>query len=126
MHFIYYKYKFNKYSLSIILITMLLSTLACSQPDPFDSPGYQVYKDSGCIRCHGIDLKGGDRGPTLLYLSDYWEQEELVEFLKNPSRYKEDVPRLDQLSQQYREAMPSVVISEEDRKKLSEFLLNPK
>lgn len=58
-----------------------------------DSPemrGFITFK-SQCMRCHSINLQGGEVGPELNIpknVTEYWEKNHLPAFIRNPSSYR--------------------------------------
>jgi mono/diheme cytochrome c family protein len=78
---------------------------------PFDAPenskerrGFLVFK-AECIRCHSINLQGGDVGPELNVpknVTEYWKQDVLKEFILNaPSfRARSKMPEFEKLKGQ--------------------------
>jgi mono/diheme cytochrome c family protein len=72
-----------------------------------DSPefrGFSIFK-SECIRCHSINLQGGDVGPELNIpknVTEYWKESTLKEFIPNaPSfRAKSKMPAFEKLTKQ--------------------------
>jgi len=70
--------------------------------DSMERKGFLVFK-SECIRCHSINLQGGEVGPELnapQNVTEYWRPEVLQAFIKNaPSfRFKSKMPPFTQLS----------------------------
>ncbi len=64
--------------------------------------GFLTFKNQ-CIRCHSINLQGGDVGPELntpKNVTEYWDRATLKEFIKNPGafRAKDKMPPFPQLS----------------------------
>ena len=58
--------------------------------------GFAIFKSS-CIRCHSINLQGGDLGPELnapQNVTEYWRPEILRAFIQNSTafRYKSKMP----------------------------------
>lgn len=66
--------------------------------------GFVVFKDQ-CIRCHSINLEGGDLGPELnapQNVTEYWSKNILKKFIHNaPSfRYKSKMPSFTHLKEE--------------------------
>ncbi len=64
--------------------------------------GFLTFKDS-CIRCHSINLQGGDLGPELntpKSVTEYWDRAVLKAFIRNPLafRAKDKMPPFPQLA----------------------------
>jgi cytochrome c2 len=64
--------------------------------------GFLVFK-SQCMRCHSINLEGGDMGPELNVpknVTEYWRSDVLQKFIKNASsfRYRSKMPDFSNLS----------------------------
>ena len=67
-----------------------------AKPDSDVMKGFVVFKNE-CLRCHSINLEGGDLGPELnapMNVTEYWSKDVLKRFIHNaPSfRYKSKMP----------------------------------
>jgi cytochrome c2 len=52
--------------------------------------GFGLFK-SQCVRCHSINLEGGDVGPELNIpknITEYWDSKILKEFIRHPSKFR--------------------------------------
>jgi mono/diheme cytochrome c family protein len=74
------------------------------KPDSSEIRGFTIFKNQ-CIRCHSVNLVGGDIGPELntpKNVLEYWNEKTLRAFIKNPSsfRAKDKMPPFSHLSEQ--------------------------
>lgn len=61
-----------------------------NDPTGSELDGFNMFK-SQCLRCHSINLEGGDVGPELNVpknITEYWEPKTLKEFIHNPSKFR--------------------------------------
>jgi len=94
---------------------------ACSSTEA----GAKIYRDSGCIRCHGDNRQGTGFGPPLQGLSSSWTRDQLVQYLNDPRAFIESTPRLKELSTRYSVTMPGFAyLDEKKRSDLAFFLLS--
>lgn len=59
-------------------------------PNEAELKGFSTFK-SQCLRCHSINLEGGDVGPELNIprnVTEYWDVKHLREFIPHPSRFR--------------------------------------
>ncbi len=113
------------YSLFAIAAASLLTLAACSAGGPEPGSAEALYVDLGCAKCHGESREGQRSGPPLVKIIDHWDEDELLEYLKSPKTFVESNPRLSYLDEEYPIAMPAYdSTSEEDLRKLAEFILN--
>ena len=102
-----------------------LTIAACGASGPPAGTPEALYVDLGCAKCHGANREGQRSGPPLTKIGDHWDEGELLEYLKSPKTFVETNPRLSYLDEQYPIAMPAYSdTSEEDLRKLAEFMLN--
>lgn len=53
--------------------------------------GSDLFAEFGCVNCHGRDLTGTAMAPSLIGVSQYWNKESLISYLRNPSDFMNDV-----------------------------------
>jgi len=92
-------------------------------PNP-DIDAAAIYQAAMCGDCHGGELDGTQRGPSLKNLDKYWDAVELGQFLKSPAFYSEGNRRLIDLAHQYNIAMPPLHRSDDEIYALAHWLLN--
>ncbi len=68
--------------------------------------GLSLINKTGCISCHGADLKGTNLGPSLYSAKEYWTRKQLIAYLRNPSSYDGD-ERFEAYKAKYKSLMPS-------------------
>jgi cytochrome c2 len=103
----------------------ILVLAACGPSGPKPGTPEALYVDLGCFKCHGENRQGQRSGPPLVKIIDHWDEESLLEYLKNPKTFVQSNPRLSYLGEQYPIAMPAYGnIDEKDLRKLAEFILN--
>ena len=66
--------------------------------------GFEHFR-ARCLRCHSLNLQGGDVGPELNVpknITEYWDEKVLVQFIKNPGdfRARSKMPPSPQLTDQ--------------------------
>ncbi len=100
-------------------LVLLLLLGACSPADE----NARLYRNKGCLQCHGAAGEGGAKAPPLEHLADNWTREELALYLADPLTYVEGDPRLMGLKQLYNVQMPVLILTEEDRLTLADYAL---
>ncbi|MGZ3723626.1 MAG: c-type cytochrome [Bdellovibrionales bacterium] len=73
-----------------------------AKPGSPEMKGFAIFK-AECIRCHSVNLQGGDVGPELnapQNVTEYWKNDVLREFIHDTStfRYKSKMPAFTKLS----------------------------
>lgn len=80
----------------------------------------------GCITCHGEDLRGTSIAPTLYGLSEYYDRNNMINYLRNPSSFMGE-GRLKEFKEKYKSVMPSYNNKDvKDLGKISDYLLKLK
>jgi len=74
---------------------------AGEKPESGVMKGFLRFKNE-CIRCHSVNLEGGDLGPELnapRNVTEYWDRKTLLAFISDPTkfRYKSKMPPFPQL-----------------------------
>jgi mono/diheme cytochrome c family protein len=88
-----------------------------------DARGREIFVRAGCPQCHGLNGEGRPQGPALKDLSRHWTRTNLASYIENAPAYTAAIPRLKELGKKYGTAMPSFLISQEEREQLAEYLL---
>jgi cytochrome c553 len=80
----------------------------------------------GCTGCHGIDLAGTMKAPSLIDIKGNWSKDKLINYLRNPASFMSG-DRFKVYREKYSGAMmPSFNnISVQELGKIAEYLLNP-
>jgi cytochrome c551/c552 len=108
----------------LVISVAMLVVAACGAPVPKAGSPEALYIDLGCAKCHGDNRQGLRSGPPLDALEDRWQEENLVQYLKNPKAVMEDNPRLKYVAESYPIVMPGYPdASEDDLRKLARFIL---
>jgi mono/diheme cytochrome c family protein len=88
--------------------------------------GRAVYESEACPQCHGLDMRGTERGPSLTGVGSVWKREDLKKYIGNPPAYLEHDERLRSMRGHYSLEMPVLRIEERRLDQLVEFLLTEK
>lgn len=49
--------------------------------------GMQLMSSFGCLNCHGSQLEGTPMGPKLTGLTEFWNRDRLINYLRNPNSF---------------------------------------
>jgi cytochrome c2 len=84
--------------------------------------GYTLFKNQ-CLTCHSINGIGGTMGPELNYpksVTEYWKENELVDYIVNPASFRNKVkmPTLGITKQQSQEIVEYLKYISENKNKL--------
>jgi mono/diheme cytochrome c family protein len=88
-------------------------------------PGSELVRRLGCLGCHGSNLEGTRMGPALTGLQEYWNRDNLINYLRNPNSYM-DKDRFKAYKEKYLGiVMPSFGnVNVKDLGKVSDYLLS--
>ena len=87
--------------------------------------GAQLFVSFGCIKCHGENLAGTSNGPQLANITEHWNRQSLIAYLRNPNSFMEE-----ERFKEYRQLYPKQIMpgfgnkNIKDLGKLAGFLLN--
>ena len=102
-----------------------MGLVACGPSGPPAGSPEALYVSLGCAKCHGENLQGQRSGPPLTALGDRWNEESLMEYLRNPKSVMEKNPRLKYMAEDYPIAMPAFAhAGDENLEKLAQFMLS--
>jgi len=103
------------------------TTLAVPAPPSDAAPvadASALYRQAGCVACHGSKGEGTMLGPVLSGLSAHWNREDLARFFADPDSFVASVPRIAEQKSKYSMAMPPAPsLSDADRLALADWLL---
>jgi len=102
-----------------IIITFILS---CGQgKDEFQQeivdltgePPEVAYVALKCAKCHGAELEGQRTAPKLTGLAKRWDEQQLIDYLRDPKAARAAIPRLAYLAEKYPIEMPAYAHTDE-------------
>jgi hypothetical protein len=126
--------------LALFVLLFLLSKLTDTTEDDFESidfydeeiqedesSAFALINKTNCTSCHGTDLRGASLGPTLYNLSEYWDRDGLINYLRNPSSYSGDA-RFEEYNEKYSDIiMPAYGnIDVKDLGRMADYILSLK
>jgi mono/diheme cytochrome c family protein len=85
----------------------------------------EMISSLGCVNCHGADLTGTNKGPSLMLVKDNWSRQNLINYLRNPQSYMSS-DRFKEYKQKYPGVMmpPFNNIDIKDLGKIADYLLS--
>jgi len=88
-----------------------------------EKDGLTLIRENGCTSCHGQNLEGSNIAPALVQINKYWNRDNLINYLRNPSSYSNE--RLKQYRLKYKNiVMPSFNnLDVKDLGKIADYLL---
>ena len=70
-------------------------------------PPEVAYVALKCASCHGAELEGQRTAPKLQGLAKRWDEERLIEYLRDPKAVQAATPRLSYMAEKYPIEMPA-------------------
>ena len=104
--------------------SVVMNTMPQSNMSSENVSGKELVARIGCYNCHGSDLAGTTKGPSLAGIKQYWSREKLINYLRNPNSFMNSDRFKD-----YKEKFPNVMmpsynsIDVKDLGKIAEYLL---
>ncbi len=95
---------------------------------------YEVYEEDvvsimqkqRCFECHGENLQGTGKGPSLYGIQKYWSRAKLINYLRNPKSYA-SAERFEEYQKKYKEFMPSFEkVDTKNLGKIADYILSLK
>ena len=86
--------------------------------------GKDLIARIGCYNCHGSDLAGTVKGPSLAGINEFWSRDQLINYLRNPNSFMSS-----ERFKNYQGKYPNVImpsynnIDVKDLGKIAEYLL---
>jgi hypothetical protein len=112
------------YASFAVAVPAILLLAACGAEAPEPGTPEASYIDLGCAKCHGDAREGKRSGPPLVMLEDHWDEEGLMQYLRDPKTFVEANPRLSYMDEQYPIAMPPFANTDEEQlRQLAVFIL---
>jgi len=106
----------------VIVVIVIAIVLGCGQGedeyqqdvvDLTGEPPEVAYVALKCAKCHGAELEGQRTAPKLTGLSKRWDEQQLVEYLRNPKAVQAATPRLAYMAEKYPIEMPAYAHTDE-------------
>jgi len=105
-----------------VAVTVITALLGCGQEkdeyyqdvvDLTGQPPEVAYVALKCAKCHGPEREGQRTAPKLTGLAGRWDQERLIEYLRDPAAMQAKTPRLAYLAERYPIEMPAYAHTDE-------------
>lgn len=87
-----FKWPYNLVKIHLVP-TLEIDSLLYPKDDKIAQIGFELF-NKNCISCHAINKIGGSMGPELNYpksVTEYWNHDQLKEFIKNPASFRNGV-----------------------------------
>ncbi len=109
--------------ISIVIVGIVIAiVLGCGQGedeyqqdvvDLTGEPPEVAYVALKCAKCHGAELEGQRTAPKLTGLAKRWEEQQLIEYLRDPRAVQAATPRLAYMAERYPIEMPAYAHTDE-------------
>ncbi len=76
-------------------------------------PPEVAYVALKCAKCHGAELEGQRTAPKLTGLAKRWEEQQLIDYLRDPRAVQAATPRLAYMAERYPIEMPAYAHTDE-------------
>ncbi len=76
-------------------------------------PPEVAYVALKCAKCHGAALEGQRTAPKLTGLAKRWDEQRLIEYLRDPQAVQAATPRLAYMAEKYPIEMPAYAHTDE-------------
>ncbi len=76
-------------------------------------PPEVAYVALKCAKCHGAELEGQRTAPKLTGLAKRWEEQQLIDYLRDPRAVIAVTPRLAYMAERYPIEMPAYAHTDE-------------
>ncbi len=112
------------YAAFAVAAPAILVLAACGAAAPEPGTPEASFIDLGCAKCHGPAREGRRSGPPLVKIEDHWDEEGLMQYLRDPKTFIEANPRLSYMAEQYSITMPAFAHTDEQQlRELAVFIL---
>lgn len=91
----------------LLLALAFAAAPSCGGGEQAPRTAQQLWKDEGCVTCHGANGGGTVLAPSLQGKAQHWTKESLVAYLRDPVGYAKQDERLKQQMKGYSQAMPT-------------------
>jgi len=129
--------------LAVFVGLLLLGKITQNEDGGYDVSGYEdtggssmvsvendapaLLSSNRCLSCHGAELQGTSKAPALTNLTQHWDRNSLINYLRNPKSYSGDKRFLEYMKKYPGKFMPSFGnLNVKDLGKIADYLLSLK
>jgi hypothetical protein len=109
--------------IGIVIVSIVIAiVLGCGQGedeyhqdlvDLTGEPPEVAYVALKCAKCHGAELEGQRTAPKLTGLAKRWDEQQLIDYLRDPRAVIAVTPRLAYMAERYPIEMPAYAHTDE-------------